>query len=377
LTRVLLVSPFAPAGGAERAFASLARNLPSHGFDPVPVLLERGPLEDWLDGCELVDARWSRSLRPISTARTVADLHRLARRTGARAIVSSKQRGHIVGGPAAAAAGLPAVWWMHDMPPEGLLYRRREPWRRYHVEAIARRIPAARVVCGNDRAGRIQRSRTPGTRVVVIRPGRPLGGLAARAGVGAELRRALGLGGAPIVGVVGRIGRAKGQDLFLEAAAAIARDRPEVRFALVGDAILRTDRAFGRTIARRAEQGRLAGRVLLPGHQDDPVPWLDALDVVVIPSRTEVGPLVLGEALALGKPVVATRVGAAVDVIEHGRNGLLVPPEDPAAIAAAVDVLLGDPELGRALGTAAPPAAQAFCDIGMTRRFASMLEELV
>lgn len=377
MTRVLLVSPFACEGGAERAFASLVRGLPAHGFEPVPALLDRGPLEGLVGGCELIDADPSRPFRLRDSARTAAALGRLARRAGARAVVSSKSLGHLYGGPGAALAGLPAVWWMHDQPPEGALYRRREPWRHYRIEEAARRIRAARVVCGNDRAVRIQRSRTPRSRVVGIRPGVAVGELAARRGEGAALRRELGLGDAPLVGVVGRLSRPKGQDVFLSAAADIARRRPDVRFALVGGPLLDYDRPFERRLQSLSAAGPLAGRVLLPGHQDDPVPWLDALDVAVIPSLTEAGPLVLGEALALGKPVVATRVGAVAEAVEHGRDGLLVAPRDPAAMTAAIDRLLDDPDLGRRLRAAAPAAAHAFCELAMAERFASMLEEIV
>ena len=377
MTRVLLVSPSACEGGAERAFASLVRVLPAHGFDPVPALLSSGPLEGWLDRCELVEARPMSPLRLDTTARTVRALRRLARRTGARAVISSKTQGHLYGGPAAAAAGLPAVWWMHEMPPVGYLYRRREPWRSYQAEELARLIPAARVVCGNERAGRLQRHRAPRSHIVSIRPGFPLHAVASRAGEGAALRAGLGLGRAPIVGVLGRLSLSKGQDLFLRAAADLARRRPEVRFALVGGVILDRDREYGDRVVRLAQEGPLAGRVLLPGQQEDPVPWLDALDVVVVASRTDVGPLALGEALALGKPVVTTRVGAAEELVEHGRNGLLIQPDDPTAMAAAMGRLLGDPALAAALGAAGKPAAEEFCQITMGRRFASMLEELV
>ena len=72
--------------------------------------------------------------------------------------------------------------------------------------------------------------------------------------------------------------------------------------------------------------------------------------VVVFPSRQEGLPVALLEAMAHGCPVVATRVGGIPQLVEHGGSGLLVPPRDPAALRAAIEALLADPDLGRRLG---------------------------
>jgi glycosyltransferase involved in cell wall biosynthesis len=372
-----MVSPLSCAGGAERAFAGLARHLPDFGFEPVVALLERGPLEGWLEGhCEIVDSSPTRPLRLADTARTIGRLRRLARCSGARAVLSSKTRGHVFGGPAAMAADLPALWWVHEAPPHGWLYRRREPWRRYHVEGPARRIPAARVICGNDPYVAAQQRRTPGRHVVPIRPGLPVDHVARRRGEGRALRARLGLDGVPLVGVVGRLDPIKGHDLFIEAAALVARLRPDVRFAVVGGEVCAADAGHGAVLASRARRLGLDRALLLTGHQDDAIPWLDAFDVVVVPSRCEAGPLVLGEAMALGKPVVATDVPGAAGVIEHGRTGLLVPHPDPQAMAAAMLDLLAEPERAAALGRAARAGAAAFCERRMAERFAEVLAEV-
>ena len=376
-TPILMVSPFARPGGAERAFASLARRLPEHGFDPVVALLERGPLEEWLGGrCELIDSHPARPLRVARTARTVAGLRALARGSGARAVLSSKTRGHLFGGPAALAAGLPAVWWVHETPPHGWLYRRREGWRRYHVEEPARRIPAARVVCGHEPGAAAQRLRTPRRQVVTIRPGLPVAEVADRRGDGAAVRARAGLRGAPLVGIVGRLDPIKGHDLFLAAAALVARERPDVRFPVVGGELLDAHSGYGARLAGRARELGIEPALHLTGHEPDAIPWIDALDVLVIASRSEFGPLVLGEAMALGRPVVATRIAGPAGVIDHGRTGLLVPPGDPRAMADAILGLLAHPARARAVGEAARERAREYCDERMAARFAAMLAEV-
>ena len=96
----------------------------------------------------------------------------------------------------------------------------------------------------------------------------------------------------------------------------------------------------------------LAERIRFIGSQSQPQPFFALADVVVIASVTEGLSLALLEALGLGRAVVATRVGGIVDVIEDGRNGLLVPPGDPNALADAVNHLIGDPTLAARLGAA-------------------------
>jgi glycosyltransferase involved in cell wall biosynthesis len=377
MTRILVISPFARPGGAERAIARLVRHLPRFGFDPVVALLEHGPLEDWLPDHEVLDIRPFEPLRPVATVRWIDRLRRLARRTGARAVISSKAEGHLFGGAAALTSSLPAVLWLHTMPPPRRGDRRSEPWRRYHVERVARRIPAARVICGNDRAARAQRRLPPAAPVVRIRPGLPVEAVAARRGEGESLRRSLGWTGEPVIGIVARLHPIKGHALFLRAAAILARARPGLRFVVVGGAILPAERPHAQELSRLVGRLDLADRISFAGHRDDPVPWLDALDVVVVASSAEVGPLVLGEAMALAKPVVATRVAGVEEVVCHDRSALLVPPGDARGMAAAIARILDDPALAARLGRAASERATQFCERRMTRQFAEMLDQLV
>jgi glycosyltransferase involved in cell wall biosynthesis len=125
-----------------------------------------------------------------------------------------------------------------------------------------------------------------------------------------------------------------------------------------------------------AELG-IADRVHFAGHQSDVHPWYDALDVVVHASFGEPFGLVLVEAMALGKPVVATAAGGPLEIIEDGISGVLIPPGDPDRLAATIDRILGDRSLAAALGRAAAERAQAFSEQGMAQRFAALLRNLI
>src|SRR5689334_13859865 len=133
--RVLLVSATAKRGGAERVLASLARRLPATGWRPRTVLLEAGPLEEWLAGEDVIHA---------GDPGVVAELARQA-----DVVLANKWRSQLVAGPAAAAAARPCVWWQHDFPEAS------------PPELLAGSSPVAAVVCGSDAMLAAQRSAAP------------------------------------------------------------------------------------------------------------------------------------------------------------------------------------------------------------------------
>jgi glycosyltransferase involved in cell wall biosynthesis len=150
-----------------------------------------------------------------------------------------------------------------------------------------------------------------------------------------------------VVGVVGRISEQKAQDDFIRAARIIEQDEPETVFLIVGAA---NDPALLERLQRLTIELGVDEKVRFVGHVTDMPRIYAALDVLVLPSRWEGFGLVLVEAMAAGKPIVATRVGGIPEVVVDGETALLVPPSDPAAIAAAVVSLLTDPERARAMG---------------------------
>jgi glycosyltransferase involved in cell wall biosynthesis len=161
------------------------------------------------------------------------------------------------------------------------------------------------------------------------------------------LRAELGVATAvPLVGIVARLVPIKAHEVFLQAAAQLARMIPAIRFVVVGDGERRPALE-----ALAAELG-LGGRTHFLGWRRDLERIYADLDLVVLTSRNEGLPVSLIEALAAACPVVATRVGGVPDLIEEGITGILVPSGDASALAAAAAPLLGDPERRRAMGRA-------------------------
>jgi glycosyltransferase involved in cell wall biosynthesis len=151
-------------------------------------------------------------------------------------------------------------------------------------------------------------------------------------------RRRLALPSAPTVVCVGRLTRAKGQDILLDAWPRIVARVPSAQLVLVGDG---EDREM---LARRASE-----EIRLVGHRDDVRNWIVAADVVAAPSRWEGMSLTLLDAMAAGRPVVATDVGGAREVLIPAA-GAVVPPEDAEAFASAIIERLVDPSAAAAEG---------------------------
>jgi glycosyltransferase involved in cell wall biosynthesis len=155
----------------------------------------------------------------------------------------------------------------------------------------------------------------------------------------AEGRAKLGLQSKDqVVGLVGRLCRQKGVDVFVEAALGLAARLPRARFRVLGDV---EDAALAAGLVARIEAAGLSGRIGFAGHREDMADMFAALDLLVAPSRGEGFGLMLAEAMAAGVPVVAARVGGMPDVL--GDAGILVPPEDPAALGDAIAAVLADP----------------------------------
>ena len=164
---------------------------------------------------------------------------------------------------------------------------------------------------------------------------------------GRSVRRELGLGEVPVVGLVANVRGSKGHNVFLDAAGTVLASRPDARFLIVGDGV-----GF-EEVSRRVRQMGLDTSVRLTGFRRDVPEVMAALDVLVLPSiRSEAISQVIPQALAVGTPVVASTVGGSPELIRDGENGRLVPPGDSRALADAILSLLRDPERARAMARA-------------------------
>jgi glycosyltransferase involved in cell wall biosynthesis len=339
-------------GGAERCLYDLIATSPRHRALWHVFLLEPGPLATEL---RLLGARVSvipagRLREPHHVAATIARLTRALRTSGVRTVVAWMAKAQLYAGPAAALAGIRSVWFQHGIPdPPGWLDR------------IATAIPAASVLACSEASARAQARLHPHRPTSVVYPGVDLscfdpGGLPSPA----EARRLLGLPVAgPVIGTVGRLQRWKGMQILLEALPSVLRCYPQTRCVLVGGThALEPD--VPEVLRRRAEALGVTDRVIMSGSQENVPLWMQAMDVFVHASDREPFGLVVVEAMALGKPVVAGAEGGPSEVITSGRDGTTVPFGDAAGIAEAVLRYLRDPDVAAMAGRAARARALDF-----------------
>lgn len=170
---------------------------------------------------------------------------------------------------------------------------------------------------------------------------------------------------------VGRLTEQKGLDVLLRAVAEIRNQRTCFRLWIIGDGPLRGE------LEHYASEQNLVPTVQFLGFKDNVPMLLKASDVFVLPSRYEAMPISLLEAMASGLPCVVTDVGDNAELVEDGVTGIVVPPNDPDALAIALEKMLFNSEIRRLMGEAARRKAQEYSIEQMVTRITSVYEELL
>jgi glycosyltransferase involved in cell wall biosynthesis len=151
---------------------------------------------------------------------------------------------------------------------------------------------------------------------------------------------------APVVGNVAALVPHKGQRYLVDAAHLVVQEMPDVRFIVLGEGELREH------LEKQVHEYHLEKHVLLPGFRTDVLGCIKGFDLFAMSSVTEGLGTSLLDAMACGRPIVATEAGGIPEIVEDGVNGLLVPPRDARALARAIVDALKDEPLRRRMGTA-------------------------
>jgi glycosyltransferase involved in cell wall biosynthesis len=176
--------------------------------------------------------------------------------------------------------------------------------------------------------------------------------------------------------MVGGLHPRKRHDLLIEAAPHVLEHVPEARFVIVGGGFEDVGAEYEAGLKQRAADLGLAERVVFTGRRDDVPAILRVCDLFVLPSDQEGLPGSVLEAMATGKPCVVTPAAAAPVV--DGTTGLVVPPNDPQALADAIVRILHDGELAEAMGRAGRErAVEAYSLEATVRQYEALYERLV
>ena len=336
--KVCLVITDLDVGGAERALVALALGLDRRRWEPSVVCLAgEGALGVVLrEGGIAVTCLGVNPRRPVAA---VAALIRVFRRERPALVQSFLFHANIAARLAALGAGRPPVLG-------GIRVAERQKGWHLTLDRMTTRLTVGSVcVSAGVRRFSADRGGLDPDRLVVI----PNGVDPARfAQVEPVDRSTLGVPTHAVLTLyVGRLDPQKGLDTLLDAAAIVARACPDWHLALVGAGPIRAALE-----AKAASLPDLAGRVHWLGRRGDVPGLLRGADLLVLPSRWEGMPNVVLEAMAAGRPVVATRVEGTEDLVVPGATGWLVPPDQVKPLAEALIAAAADPERRRAFGRA-------------------------
>jgi len=261
-------------------------------------------------------------------------------------VVHSNTSAVVAGALAARISGTPHVWHIHEIitEPEFLWKAISRLANALSKSVVAVSNPVAEhLVCAEPAIRR---------RTTVIHNGVDVNEYSLEAD-GAAVRGELGV--APndvLVGMVGRIHRGKGQESLVRAAELISARPMGIKYVLVGDVFAGNQDRLA-ALRRQVERAGLGSRVIITGFRKDIVDVIAACDMVVMPStHPEAFPTSVLEAMAGGKPIIATAHGGPTEMVMHGETGLLVPPGDDGALAEAIATLSEDEDARKAMGAA-------------------------
>ncbi|ETX09180.1 MAG: hypothetical protein ETSY2_01030 [Candidatus Entotheonella gemina] len=255
----------------------------------------------------------------------------------------------------ATLVGAPIAWAMR-VPVIVETYHGREAWRqggfikgRFVIDRLVS-CCVSHIIAVSEAAARFltEHKRIPVNKITVIPNGRDLRAFQPGRRAGSAIRKRFQVpASAPVLGVIGRLETQKGHQYLLRALPQICAAFPDTRLLLVGEGSLYA------ALQAQAKDLGVHDNVIFAGFQRDIPAFLEAMDIVVLPSLHEGLPLTAIEASAMAKPIVATAVDGTPEVVRDDTTGILVPPAAPDDLANAVLTLLQRPDLAFRYGAAA------------------------
>lgn len=368
--RVLFVESRTELGGPQIALCTMLRSLDREAIQPFYASLEfgRGELPARIEalGIPIYRLPAGRFRELGKSFEKAATLRRIIFKKEIDVVFSNSAHALLYARPVARLTGRPCVWWVHGHFPGDRF--------RGHLISFAQLFVSADAFFTNsEHTARVISVDYPSaSNIRVVRYGIDLREMAPNGSQAAALRRSFGItADESVVAIFGRLHPFKGQDVFLRAAALLTAKGQPAKFLIVGSSLMGLEPGYAEKLCEFVRAAGLEERVLFLGERKDVSDLMDASDVIVHASiEPEPWGLVVAEAMAAGRAVIAAAAGGPLEMIEHGRTGLLVPPGDPAALAKAIEALLENPELRRQMGVAARRHAEEHFD---SRRAAAVL----
>lgn len=348
---------------------NLVNGLDRSRFTPEVVFLEDGPFvkEVTDSGIEahVIDAGRVRQL--LKGRRAIAELVRLIKSRGVHIVHTWNAKSHVYGGLAAAVSRVPSVYHLQGVPKptfsrDGL------------VSFLSVALPARRTLACSAYVAEAFKQVWHSRREVVVIHNATSGSCSTTASV-PSVRQEFGVpDGAGLTVMAARLQRWKGVHVFIDAVADVIAVNPKAFFIIVGGSLFGLEEEYAAELREQVERMKLTRSVRFAGFRSDINRFYAAADVVVHCSiEPEPFGMVLVEAMVCEKPVVATDFGGPREIVERDVTGLLVPPNDPPALARAILLLLGDPDRRLRMGRA---GAKRVRDFFRSEQMARQVEDI-
>ncbi|AQS59570.1 glycosyl transferase family 1 [Desulforamulus ferrireducens] len=325
------------AGGLKNHLINLVRYTDKNKFDVTVACPPNCPLFEELTslGIKTLPIPLLGELSPTKDYAVVRTLVKYLHQSGTTILHAHSSKGALVGRIAAIIARTPVVLFtVHN----SIFYEEWPQWKKSlfaYVERLLARF-TDRIITVSEALKQelIENEKIPAKQISTIYNGIEVDKFTAKVDM-LSIRKELNIPElGPVIGTIARLAPQKGVTYFLKAASLLKEY--QVNFLVVGDGPLRE------SLEQEVIELGLQKRVVFTGNRENIADILSMMDIFVLPSVTEGLPLTILEAMAAGKPVVATRVGGVPEAIVEGKTGLVVAPRDPEALAVALAGMLSE-----------------------------------
>ncbi|SDC02410.1 Glycosyltransferase involved in cell wall bisynthesis [Paenibacillus sp. UNCCL117] len=365
--RLLILSPVAERGGAERVMVDILKHLNADRFEAEVVFFQQGRLVQEVEqlGCRTHVLAAARLRNVTSYVRVINQLRGLIRSRGIDLVVNWMPKAHLYGGVAARLERKPAVWWQHGVPDK------------HWLDRLVSRIPATGVLCPSLISKHYQEKLKPRAPVLLNNLGVDLEEFPVAPPEGSDFRARHGIPQEAIVfAFLGRLQRWKRPDVVIRAFNRVSRMHP-VYMLVIGGALFGLETEYEDELRAIAREAGHPERILFLGHQQQVAPILAATDVVVHASLLEPFGMVITESMALGKTVLAVGRGGPKEIINSGFDGLLYDGTEDQLVELMTSIIEGKVSVQTLGKNARSTIESRFTAHKMAERFENNLNQLL
>jgi glycosyltransferase involved in cell wall biosynthesis len=362
MIKILFLEQFSEIGGGQTVLLSILESLDRNKYTPIVALPKEGPLSKRLEQLNVKYfiyplGEYSLGRKSIfdvisyffNSIKSIFILNRLIKSQNIQLIYANATRAFLPGTISAKLNKIPIVWHLH------LIVKGIEKWT---LLFLLKCFKINRIIAVSDITARSLLKNNGFDIVHNAVDTQKFSPLIE----GNNVRQELNINpSVPIVGFIGSLVKLKGIEHFISATKSVASEFPSAKFLIVGDTLAqnKNDYKYKKDLLELVKNSGMENKVVFTGKRNDIPSVLAALDILVVPSiQPETFSMVLLEAMATGRPVVAADHGGPREIIEHNKDGILYSPRDDQALASAVLDLLKNPKKSSEIGKFARTTAE-------------------